>query len=153
MLSLAILLTGCINNNMEKDLIVDSYLVVTKKLPENSTPVLIQNKWGYKEVSQIYLDSLLENICTLQNYEFTDLYPWLYTIPKLDSNEHLILLDLLKRKDFKQLSWGRGNWEKGAQIVSYTMTNGKYTCQIDKLYYTTDKEGLYRVTERIKRIE
>lgn len=105
--------------------------------------------WNYKEVKRKNIDSLLLNICSTSDLEFIDLYPILDSIPS-DKYENLILVDSLMTKDFQVIEWGRGNWMEGPRIVSYTMSNQQCECQIDKLYYSTEQEGKYKVTERIK---
>ena len=82
----------------------------------------MSNEKEYKEVSQILMDSLLTEICTIENSEFIDLYPVPETVA-LDGFEKLILVEKLKTKGFTVTNWGRGNWQEGPRIVSYTMAD------------------------------
>lgn len=107
------------------------------------------NEWNYKEVGSNYIDTLIVDICSTQDLEFIDLYPIMDSIAS-DKYESLVLHDLLKDNGFEITNWGRGNWMEGPRIVSFTMSNGKCECQIDKLYYSTENEDEYKVTERIK---
>jgi len=106
-------------------------------------------EWNYREVRQSYVDSLMLDICSTQDAEFIDLYPFLDSIAS-DKDEKLVLVDSLKSIGFKVTEWGRGNWMKGPRIVNVTMTNQQCECQIDKLYYSINQDGKYKVTERIK---
>jgi len=89
------------------------------------------------------------DICLTKDIEFMDLYPRMDSIFS-DKGENLILVDSLKTKGFKVTNWGRGNWVEGPRIITFTLSNGQCECQVDKLYYTTEQEPKYKVTERIK---
>lgn len=118
----------------------------------NDQSVVITNtkdEWNYKDVYQKYFDTLMMDICLTEGIEFLDLYPIIDSIPS-GKYEKLILIDSLKTRDFKVTSRGRGNWVYGPRIVSFTMSNKQCECLVDKLYYSTDKKGKYKVTERIK---
>ena len=69
---------------------------------------------------------------------------------RMDIQDKINLVDALKTKGFKVASSSRGNWMEGPRIVSFTMAMQQCECQVDKLYYSTDQESLYKVTERIK---
>jgi hypothetical protein len=114
-----------------------------------SDSVATEFRWHYKEVHQSHADSLLLDICSIQGVEFIDFYPVLDSISS-DKNERLILVDSLKSIGFNVTNWGRGNWMEGPRIVNFTMSNQQCECQVDKLYYSTGQEDLYRVTERIR---
>ena len=103
----------------------------------------------YKEVDKSYLDTLLKDICSTEALEFKGLYQNLDSIAS-DRYEKLALVDSLKKRGFRVTNWGRGNWEFGPRIVSLDLSKETCVCQVDKLYYTTQKENEYRVTERIK---
>lgn len=108
-----------------------------------------QKGWNYEEVKQNYIDSLMLDICSTSDLEFFDLYPILDSIAS-DKYENSILVDLLKTKGFKVINWGRGNWMEGPRILNFTLSNQQCECQVDKLYYSTEQERKYKVTERIK---
>lgn len=117
----------------------------TQDLDSTST----ETGWNYKEVERKNIGSLLLNICSTSDLEFIDLYPTLDSIAS-DKYESLILVDSLKTKGFQVIEWGRGNWMEGPRIVSFTMSDQQCECQVDKLYYSIDQKGKYKVTERIK---
>lgn len=108
-----------------------------------------RNAWNYEKVSHDNLASFLNNICSNKDSEFIDLYPTIDSISS-DEYENIILVDSLKTKGFNVTNRGRGNWTEGPRIVSFTMSNGQRECQVDKLYYSTEHENKYKVTERIK---
>lgn len=107
------------------------------------------NKREYQEKNQDFLDSLTFDRCTDIAIEFTDLYLTTDLIVSYE-DEKLILVNLLKKQEFKVTDYGRGNWEEGPRIISYTMSNGQCEYQVDKLYYATEHKNQYKVTERIK---
>ena len=111
--------------------------------------MLKQNEWNCQEVHRNYMDSLMLDVCSTKDLEFIDLYPVLDSIAS-NQHENLVLVDALKSKGFKVTNWGRGNWMEGPRMVSFTMSNHQCECQLEKLYYSTEQKGKYRVTERIK---
>ncbi len=142
-------LWGC-DNQIQKDNSIETKDKIAKET--NSANLESDSKdkeWNYLEVKRSYVDSLILDTCSAQNIEIIDLYPILDSIAS-DKYENLILVDLLKTKKFKATDWGRGNWMEGPRIVSYTMSNENCECQVDKLYYSTEHAGKYKVTERLK---
>lgn len=107
------------------------------------------SNWSYEEVGKGHLATLMMRLCSTKDLEFIDLYPVLDSIAS-DNFENLILVDSLKTKGFKVTTWSRGNWQDGPRIVSLTLSNDECDCQVDKLYYSTEEEGKYKVAERIK---
>ena len=68
-----------------------------------------------------------------------------------DSDESLILAESLKKKGFKVVKWGRGNYlPRGSRIVSLVLQKGNCICEVDKIYYLTSFDSLFEVAERIK---
>jgi hypothetical protein len=110
---------------------------------------ILNDEWNYKEVRTNDINDILENPCITEDLEFTNLYPIIDSIAE-DQYETLILVDLLKIKGFIVIKWGRGNWMEGPRVVSYTLSNDDCICRIDKLYYSTDVDDKFKVTERIK---
>jgi hypothetical protein len=93
----------------------------------------------------------MNRLCTVMDYEFTDLYELTSDIP---NDEHFILKKYLEDKDFVQTNWGRGNWDKGPRIVVLDFEKAGCLCSLIKKYYS-DYDGkkdqkLYKVTEEIK---
>lgn len=134
-------LYSCSNNANDKD---EKEFETIRIEAESS-----KNTLSYKKVNQKFVDSLMHAVCLTKALEFIDLYPVLDTITS-DEYENLILVDSLKGRGFRIKNRGRGNWMKGPRIVSYTMSNKQCECQIDKLYYSTQHDNKYKVTERIK---
>ena len=68
-----------------------------------------------------------------------------------ESAERFILVEKLKKKDFKIIDWGRGNYPPlGSRIISIVMKKGNCFCQVDKIYYKTIVDSLFQMTERIR---
>lgn len=134
---------GC--NNKQETIGNNEKILTT----ENSEKEQHHTDGYYKKVDQTYLNALMNQICSTENIEFIDLYPILDTIAS-DSFEKLILVDKLKTKGFTVSDLGRGNWQEGPRIISFKMTDMHCECQIDKLYYSTENEDKFKVTERIK---
>lgn len=83
--------------------------------------------------------------------ELPNLYDSLSNQIAEDSVERLILVDALKKRDFKIINWGRGNYSPlGPRIISFVMKKGNCVCQIDKIYYNTITDSLFQMTERIR---
>jgi hypothetical protein len=83
--------------------------------------------------------------------ELPNLYDSLTNHIMEDSTERLILVEALKKRDFKVIDWGRGNCPPlGPRIVSIKMKKGDCFCQIDKIYYKTISDSLFQMTERIR---
>ncbi len=102
----------------------------------------------YQSAKAEVLDSLILDICGSPSFEFEDLHAPRNTF---DSGpvEHLKLSELLRSQGFEVTDWGSGNWPGGPHISSRTLENGTCSCQVDKLYYDPDENGLMRITERI----
>lgn len=142
-------LWGC-ENQSQKEISAESKSQTEKySKAEDLENTSEEDGWNYTEVKRHYIDTLMFDVCSTNDMEFIDLYPTLDSIAS-DKYENLNLVDLLKIKNFEVTNWSRGNWMEGPRIVSFTMSNQLCECQIDKLYYSTEQEGKYNVTERIK---
>jgi len=94
-----------------------------------------------------YVTSTKDNLII----ELPTLYDSLTNHVTEDSTERLILVEALKKRDFRVINWGRGNFPPlGSRIVSITMKKGNCFCQIDKIYYKTISDSLLLMTERIR---
>ncbi len=83
--------------------------------------------------------------------ELPNLYDSLATCIADDKNEKLILVQILKKKGFKIITWGRGNFPPlGARIISVTLKKDDCECEINKMYYSTISDSLYEMRENIK---
>ena len=94
-----------------------------------------------------------ENICKSGLIEFTDIYENEYKLPDL-LNESSVVVEKLKSIGFTLVEKRQGKWSNGPRIVSYTLTNNKCDCFVDKLYHydyskPSETEKEYKVTERI----
>lgn len=94
------------------------------------------------------VDFAIEN----SNDTFIEL-PNLYdSLPKNivdDETEKLILVQILKKKGFKVINWGRGNHPLGPRIISLTLKKDRCECKVDKIYYSSNG-SIDNVSERIK---
>ena len=94
------------------------------------------------------VDFAIEN----SNNTFIEL-PNLYgSLPKNivdDETEKLILVQILKKKGFKVINWGRGNHPLGPRIISLTLKKDSCECKVDKIYYSSN-DSIGSVSERIK---
>ena len=78
------------------------------------------------------------------------LYTKLATTIPFDGDESLLMAEALKRRGFKVVHWGRGNYPPlGVRIVSLTLNKGDCNCRVDKIYYKTDFAFTYEMSERI----
>jgi len=104
-----------------------------------------------KNFDEKIVDFIIEN-SNDKYLELENLYDSLPHKILNDTNEKLILVQILKTKGFTVINWGRGNHPLGPRIVSITLKNGKCECEVDKIYYSTDAlpEEIYKITERIK---
>jgi hypothetical protein len=94
-----------------------------------------------------YVTSIRDNFVI----ELPNLYDSLTNRIAEDSSERMILVEALKKRDFKIIDWGRGNYPPlGSRIVSIKMKKGNCFCQIDKIYYKTISDSLFQMTERIR---
>lgn len=140
---LALILFSCQNQEKEKE----SPSKKTETTPDNS-----QALSEFKPSKIKDNPSLFENICSVSPMEFTDLYPSIHSISD-DVHESLQLVQTLKKLGFEIKDWGRGNFQSGPRIVSFTLQKDSCKIRVDKLYYSTDTVGTFRVTERIKKID
>lgn len=137
------------DNQIKKEVSAENHSQIENESKTQDLYRNVENGLNYKEVKLIYIDSLLLDICSTQDFEFIDLYPVLDTIAS-DKHEKLFLVDSMKSIGFEVTNWGRGNWMYGPRIVSFTMSNEQCECQVDKLYYSTNQTNKFKVTERIK---
>jgi len=81
--------------------------------------------------------------------------PFLYDslvshIPE-DSSEKLLLAEALKKKGFKVIAGGHGNYPpRGPRVISLILRKNNCVCEINKIYYSTVSDTLFEVAERIK---
>jgi len=120
----------------------------------DSNEYRIMNPWhDIPNISKKSLDTLLNNLPKDFEFEITDIYDSVKTIPD-DGDERLYTVQLLKAKDFQTINWGRGNWMMGPRIVVIDMQKDRCKCKVSKLYYSEDTwyndKAFYKVTEVIK---
>jgi hypothetical protein len=100
----------------------------------------------------------IENIIDLQInnkgnniIELPDISDSLVTIIKTDTSENLVLVNALKKRGFKVIKWGRGNYPPcGSRIVSLTLKKDSCFCAVNKIYYSTINDSLFRISENIR---
>lgn len=107
------------------------------------------SEWNYSEIKLDKVDTFLKDLCLSKDIEFVNLYPIIDSISS-DNYEKIILVDSLKLRGFDIVGWGRGNWSEGPRIVSCTLSNDDCSFQVDKLYYSLEQKGKYKVTERVR---
>jgi hypothetical protein len=95
------------------------------------------------------LDFVITN-CDNREIELPNLYDSLTKIVPEDSVERLILVQLLKKRDFKIIHWSRGNHPMGPRFITIEMIKDSCECMVTKIYYSTIDENVYKVAERIK---
>ena len=82
--------------------------------------------------------------------ELPDIYDSFATVIPDDSSEKLILVQSLKKKGFKVIDWGHGNFPPcGIRIVSLKLKKDSCFCEVSKIHYATAHVTLYRMSERI----
>ncbi|MGZ5244463.1 MAG: hypothetical protein ACXWDO_08580 [Bacteroidia bacterium] len=82
--------------------------------------------------------------------EFPEIYDSLATVIPDDDNEHLILAEALKKRGFKVINWGRGNYPpRGQRIVMLTLQKEQCYCEVAKIYYYTTSASNFQVAENI----
>ncbi len=103
----------------------------------------------YQKTSFHTFDFNSNTICSVQHVEFTDIYPITDSITDLQSEEFAVI-DKLKALGFAQEKFiGWGNWQEGPRTINFIYTNGTCACEVDKLYYSTEKPNQFRVTEAL----
>jgi hypothetical protein len=96
----------------------------------------------------------IQDICNYGLMEITDIYENEEALPDYKSEKSVVVEDL-ELNGFKLEAVRFDNWSNGPRIVSYTLTNRKCDCYVDKLYHydyskPSETENKYRVTERIR---
>jgi hypothetical protein len=95
------------------------------------------------------IDYIIENKNNIK-FEFPSIYDSLARQIPQDDQESLILSEILKKKGFKEVYWGRGNFPPlGPRIITMALQKGDCICEVSKIYYYTIDDSLYEVSERI----
>jgi hypothetical protein len=82
--------------------------------------------------------------------ELSTLYDSLVSELPVDSLETLVLAEELKRKGFRVVNWGRGNFPPhGVRIVILSLAKDDCYCTVSKMYYSTTQQDLYQIHESI----
>jgi len=104
------------------------------------------------EFNEKIVDFAIEN----SNDKFIEL-PNLYdSLPKQivvkDKDEKLILVQILKKKGFEVIDWGRGNHPLGPRIIVLKLKKDDCECEVQKTYYSTDDlpGEVHKTTESIR---
>jgi hypothetical protein len=104
------------------------------------------------KIGKTVLDTLNYERCVLRPIEIMDLYDSLLSIPH-DKDEKIHMVQVLNKQGFVSETWAREKWLQGPRIISVMVYKGSCKCFIDKLYYDSDTENKYKVTERLKCFE
>ncbi len=115
--------------------------------------VLSTNTDGADAIARFRKDSValsgfLKSPCDSFQLDLNHIYPEFHNIPD-DKNESLIILDSLKKAGFTVIRSGRGNWEGGPRIVTFSVSNYFCDCEIDKKYHLVPEVDKYRATEHV----
>lgn len=109
-----------------------------------------------KDQSTDFNEKIVDFTIKNSNDKFIEL-PNLYDslskqIMQKDEDEKLILVQILKKKGFEIINWGRGNHPLGPRIITLTLKKDNCECEVDKIYYSADNlpDSIYVTTERIK---
>lgn len=82
--------------------------------------------------------------------ELSTLYDSLVSELPVDSLETLVLAEELKRKGFKVVDWGRGNFPPhGVRIAILSLAKDDCYCTVSKMYYSTTQQDLYQIHESV----
>lgn len=119
---------------------------------------------AYEKVSFKTFDPKQNDVCKLKMLEFTDIYE-IQGLPEANKDIHgydslvfthmpydSIAIDrMLKDKGLSMVNMRWGKWAGGPKIACLTYADTAYDCccHVDKVYYATEKENEYIVTERI----
>lgn len=107
-----------------------------------------KNDEQYKDFNEKIVDFAIENF-NGKFIELPSLYDSLSKNIKDDKTEKLILVQILKKKGFEVINWGRGNHPLGPRIVTLTLKKDSCECKVDKIYYSSN-DSIGSVSERIK---
>ena len=107
-----------------------------------------KNDDQYKDFNEKIVDFTIKN-SDGKFIELPNLYDSLSKNIKDDKTEKLILVQILKKKGFEVINWGRGNHPLGSRIVSLTLKIDSCECEVEKIYYS-DNDSVVNVSERIK---
>lgn len=83
--------------------------------------------------------------------ELSDIYDTLVTDLPGDSSERLIIVKALEKRGFKIIHWGHGNYPPlGPRIVSMKLKKDSCFCEVNKIYYSTISDTLFRPSESLR---
>ena len=102
-----------------------------------------------KDFTEKILDFVTQNMDN-ESVELDNLYD--KTVEKIpnDNEEKLILVEKLKKRGFKEINWGRGNYPPlGARIINITLKKDDCECEVSKIYYFTTFEDIFIMKEKI----
>lgn len=103
-----------------------------------------------KDFNEKIVDFAIEN-SNGKYIELPNLYDSLSKNIEADKTEKLVIVQILKKKDFKVINWGRGNHSLGPRIVTLTLKKDNCECEVNKIYYShSSNDSIDNVSERIK---
>lgn len=89
-----------------------------------------------------------ESPCGPEGWSAEFIYTGLQDIPE-DKDERSLFVAQLRKQKYDQVESGRGNWEDGPRILSYTYRKNDCRCIVKKRYRSVEGESLYEVSEDI----
>lgn len=138
-------------------LLYKRYLQIEKKVLQIlSILVLIfllgcQKNLDSKTITKDFVEGIVEFAILNKNDQSIEL-PALYDSLSigLPEQSEFILAESLKKKGFKEIESGRGNYPpRGPRIVIKTFEKGDCICWVSKIYYFTTYDNLFEMSERI----
>ncbi len=98
------------------------------------------------------IDNIVEYVLEQKDnttIELPEIYDSLATHILNDSTESSILAKQLEKRGFKVIKWSRGNFINIPRIINLTLQKGSCICDVSKIYYSTDRDKLFQLSERI----
>ena len=112
-----------------------------------------RNNGGNEKIDYNFIESTIDFILEQKDNNTVELISFhdsSVSIVSNENNERIILSETLKKKGFKTINFSQGKIPpNGPIITSITLQRENCICLVDKLYYTSNSEPGYEVTERI----
>jgi hypothetical protein len=145
-------------------LLISLIMSCNRSANKNEVTTSATEEGVYEKVSFKAFDTKQNDVCQLKMLEFTDIYG-LQGLPDAKQDIHgydslvfthmpydsVAIERMLKDKGLSMVNMRWGKWAGGPKIACLTYADNSYDCccHVDKVYYATEKENEYIVTERI----
>ncbi len=117
-----------------------------------SSAIFFSCNQNHSSNSSLFEERIVNEAIELRNgriIELRDIYPALTdSIPEA-SNDTAILAAILKKKGFKTVNSGWGNFLHGPGMITFSLKKDDCECEVGKYYYRQTEAGLFLVTESI----